>query len=149
LKTGASEPAEIGLSFIGSGSVDDKSVPAERFAFARYWLYTYTAADLAVRVDSWLPYRARAEVAQPAWLETPRMWIRGYRATVNSADVEVRRSPHNLVMIPLEPGHSTVALEFAAPLWLRLAFWICFGSWVALLAGGVRRVVVQARTFAA
>jgi hypothetical protein len=149
LESGSNQLADFGLIFIGSNSIDYKTPPASRFTFARYWLYSYTAKDLPVVIDSWMPYRARTEVAQPAWLETPRMWLRGYHALVNGRDVEVTRSPNNLVMIPLESGASSVTLRYSAPWWLAAAFWLSLSSWMAVLAVAVRRVIAQSRVFAA
>lgn len=147
LATSVDEPIAASFHFLGSGAQDSHSFASPRFAFARYWLYTYEAADLAVKIDSFLPYRARTDVAGAAWLETPRMWLTGYRANVNGQPAEVRRSPDNLVMIALPPGSSTIALDFFAPWWLRGAFWMTFLGWTVVLLAGARRVVTTARAF--
>jgi hypothetical protein len=149
LETAVDTPIVAHFRFLGSGAKDSHSFATPRFAFARYWLYTYEPADLAVKVDSLLPYRVRTDVARAAWLETPRMWLTGYRATVNGAAAEVRRSPDNLVMISLPPGPSTIALDYFAPWWLRGAFWICLTSWAIVIATGIRRVRLTARAWPA
>ncbi len=146
LETAVDVPVAAHFRFLGSGSKDSHSFATPRFAFARYWLYTYESDDLAVKIDSLLPYRARTDVARAAWLETPRMWLTGYRAKVNGQPAEVRRSPDNLVMIALPPGPSTIALDYFAPWWLRGAFWMCLIGWLALVTAGVRRVLATART---
>jgi hypothetical protein len=147
LQTSGSQPADVALTFVGSGSIDSNTPPSERFAFARYWLYTYTPDDLPIVVESWLPYRARLEAARPAWLETPRMWLRDYRATVNDQPAEIRRSPQNLVMVAVETGRNEVGLKYVAPWWLATMFWICIASWLALLGAGIRCTLAQARAF--
>ena len=118
----------------------------ERFAFAHFWLFTYDRSNLPVRVSSWIPYRAEAETAIPAWLETPRVWQRGWQARVNGRRVEVRSSPHALAMIPLEPGTSHVELTFQVPLWLSAWFWLCAAGWSVLLLALARGVVRRAAT---
>ena len=118
---------------------------AEKFEFARFWLYAYSPEDLPVRVLSWVPYRAETETAVPAWLETPRVWQRGWRAEVNGRPVATQPSPQNLVMIPIEPGANRVLLTFRPPLWLSAWFWLCLAGWAALLgrvAGQVTRLAL-------
>ena len=149
LATAVDQPVAARFHFLDSGAPDPHSFPSPQFAFARYWLYTYEAGDLAVKIDSLLPYRARTAVAGAAWLETPRMWLTGYRATVNGQPAEVRRSPDNLVMIALPPGESAIALDYFAPWWLRGAFWMGLLSWCAVVLAGARRVITTARTFPA
>jgi hypothetical protein len=118
-----------------------------RFSFGYFWLYAYDLRDLAVKVDSWIPYRARVEVATPAYLETPRVWLGRYRARVNGKHVDIRRSPDDLVMIPLNPGASTVELIYTAPWWLQTVLWGCVGSWVTLVALHLRRMATLALQF--
>ena len=117
----------------------------KRYAFARYWLFRYAPADLPVVVRSWIPYRAETEVAVPAWLETPRIWLKGYRAQVNGRPAAVRRSPENLVMVELPPGRSDVTLTYQAPWWLRLSFWSCAGAWLVVIAASFRRTVAASQ----
>jgi hypothetical protein len=112
----------------------------EQFEFARFWLYSYSPDDLPIRVTSWVPYRAETETAIPAFLETPRIWQRGWRATVNGRPVATEASPQNLVMVPLAAGPSRVLLTFHAPAWLTAWFWLCLAGWAALLGAGARRV---------
>lgn len=141
------QPVAAHLQFVGSGALDEHSFPSPRFAFARFWLYRYTARDLAVQVESLVPYRARTETANAAWLETPRMWLTGYRATVNGETAEVRRSPDNLVMVALPAGANTVALAYVAPWWLSALFWLCALGWSGLIVTSVRGVLATARRF--
>jgi hypothetical protein len=111
------------------------------YAFGRFWLYQFTPQNLAVMVKSWIPYRAEVEVAVPAYLETPRMWLGGYRATVNGRAAATRRSPDNLVAVELQPGRNDVMLTYRAPWWLRLSFWSCALGWLGVTAVGLRRMV--------
>lgn len=110
------------------------------FEFARFRLYTYSPDDLPIRILSWIPYRAKTETAVPAYLETPRVWQKGWQATVNGRPVATETSPQNLVMIPLEPGSSEVVLTFHPSLWLSAWFWFCLSTWAVLLAWGATSV---------
>ena len=53
------------------------------FSAGRYWLYTYERSRLPIVVESWIPYRVRFTAPRPAFLESPRMWLKDWRATVN------------------------------------------------------------------
>ena len=134
--------ADLRMAFIAQGQV-----LMEEFIFAHYWLYTYEPTDLGVVVHSLMPYRARVDTALPVYLETPRMWLRGYLGRVNGKPVEAVRSHQNLVMIALEPGASEVALDYHPPWWLAGSFWIGLLGWSALAARGFWRLSHQARTF--
>ncbi len=112
----------------------------EEFEFARFWLFTYDLADLPVRVSSWIPYRAETETALPAFLETPRIWQRGWEAKVNGRRVVTRESAQHLVMVPLAPGTSEVELRYRPPLWLAGWFWLAVLGWILLLGGTVRQI---------
>jgi hypothetical protein len=116
----------------------------EQFDFAHFWLYTYDLANLPIRITSWIPYRAETETALPAFLETPRVWQRGWRAEVNGHRVVTQESPQHLVMIPLEPGTSQVVLTFRPPFWLSTWFWLCLAGWVTLLACAAQQIIRRA-----
>ena len=122
-----------------------RPIPSEQFDFARFWLFTYDSSNLPVRVSSWIPYRAETESAVPAFLETPRIWQRGWRAEVNGHRVATRESPQHLVMVPLEPGGSEVTLTYHPPLWLGAWAWLCLAGWVGLLGWVGRGVIRRAR----
>jgi hypothetical protein len=116
----------------------------DRFEFARFRLYTYAPGDLPIRVVSWVPYRAEMETAIPAFLETPRIWQKGWRAAVNGRPVATEVSPQNLVMIPVEAGANSVLLTFHPPIWLAAWFWLCLAGWTVLLAWITTRVAGRA-----
>ena len=118
----------------------------KQYAFGRFWLYQFTPQDLAIVVKSWIPYHAEVEVAVPAFLETPRMWLGGYRATVNGRPEATRRSPDNLVAVELQPGRNDVVLTYRAPWWLRVSFWSCVLGWAGIVAAGLRRMVAAVQS---
>ncbi len=104
------------------------------FTAGRYWLYTYERSRLPISVESWIPYRVRFTAPRPAYLESPRMWLKDWRATVNGVAVAPERSPEGLVMVPVPAGPNTVTLDYVPPFAVQASFWIFAGAWV--LAGG-------------
>ena len=98
--------------------------------FARYRLQRIDEQALPVRVSSLIPYRATVRSPDAALLETPRMFVPGYAATVNGAPVAVRKSAEGLVAFAVPQGESQVELRFAGPLPLHLAFWLSAAGWL-------------------
>ena len=131
-------PAEPPLRFVAPEFL------GQQFAFARFWLFSYAPEDLPIHVLSWVPYRAELGSAGPAYLETPRIWQRGWRAEVNGQPVAAQESPHHLVMIPVEPGESRVVLSFRPALWLSALFWASLAGWAGLAGWCFTRVTRKA-----
>jgi hypothetical protein len=95
-------------------------------------LIEYDRNALPVRVDSWIPYRARVDSPAAAWLETPRMFQVGYVAAVDGAPAAVEKSPDGFVCVAVPRGASTVALIYKAPGGLQVLFWISVLSGVGI-----------------
>ena len=89
-------------------------------------LMSYDRDSLPVRVDSWIPYRAHIRSPSAAWLETPRMYQVGYRATLDRKAAEVCKSQEGLVCVAVPQGESNVELSYIAPAGLKLLFWLSF-----------------------
>lgn len=106
--------------------------------FGRYNLRAYDPQQMPVVVTGWTPFQARASTAAPSWLETPRMYIDGYRANVNGNPVEVRRSPSGLVMTPIPAGSSKVTIDYPGPWPLRFAFYLSLSAWIGVLVLALR-----------
>ncbi len=122
----------INLRFIPTGP---GAVPANYIPFARYRFAAYDPEKLPLRVDSLMPLRARVQSPAPALLETPRMSVPGYVATVNGVNAPVHKSQQGLVTFPVPAGESRVELRFVGPLALRIAFWLSFGAWIGGATG--------------
>jgi len=114
------------------------------YVFGRFQLYDYRPGELAIVVESWIPYRAAVDVAVPAFLETPRMWLGGYRARDDGRPAMVRRSPNNLAMVELHPGANEVTLTYHPPWWLGLSFWATAIGWAVVAVTGLRRLIPAA-----
>jgi hypothetical protein len=136
--TGAA-PLNLQWSFAGT---PDPAVTAGSDDFARLRVQAFRPQDLQVKTLGLIPYRAQVTLAAPAYLETPRVFIPGYRAKVNGRPVEVTASPDYLAMIPLEPGANDVEMSFRPPAIQWLALGISASAWLGLasvLAWRLRR----------
>ena len=101
---------------------------------ARYWLYRYSPDDLPIRVHSFTPLRAEVLAPCDSWLETTRVWMEGYSATVDGQSALVTRSPDNLVLVSVPKGTSSVRLTYSAPLILSVSYWVTLGGWAVIIA---------------
>lgn len=99
-------------------------------------LLSYDPAALPVRVQSWIPYRTLVTSPAPAWLETPRMYQVGYRATVQGRPALVRKSPDGFVCVAVPEGASSVELSYVAPAGLSILFWLSLLSMAAVAGCG-------------
>jgi hypothetical protein len=126
--------------------VISNNLSANRKVFARYWCYEYDSRSLPVAVESWVPYRARVTTERACYLETPRLWLNGWRARVNGVPAKTIRSKENLVMVPVGAGQSTVTLEYVPPLMLTLAFWSSLAGWCCLSVAFIASVGLAPET---
>lgn len=130
--TGASGP--LVLPLFASAPIDAGLAVRPFPVGLRSW--RYDRASLPIRVETWLPFRARL-VASGAgrFLETARQLVPGYRARVNgrAVAVTVLRSGGPLV-VPLDTGGNVVELDYRAPLGVRAAGWLSSLSWLLGLA---------------
>jgi hypothetical protein len=110
--------------------------------FARLYLQPYSIAGLPIKISSWMPYRAQttAPIAG-AWLETPRMYLSGYAATVNGHNADVTESPSGLVAVRLQAGENDVVLRYPGPWLLRASYWLALFTWTVVIGNLIRRAV--------
>lgn len=101
----------------------------------RLEVFPFEPAGAPIRIEGLLPYHATIESPGPGWLETPKLMIPGYAATVNGQAVPVSRSPDNLVMIPVEAGRSDIQLAYPGPWLVRAAFWVSTLAWLGFFGG--------------
>ncbi len=99
------------------------------------WL-RYDPAELPIRVESWLPFRARLDAPEAGtFLQTPRQLVPGYLARVNGRAVApVALRPGGPLALPLERGQNLVELEYRGPDRLRAAFALSALCWLVSLA---------------
>jgi hypothetical protein len=111
------------------------------FDFARYELWTYNPQDLPINVTSWVPYRILVNANEDGYVETPRLWLPGYRARVNGRTVQAVRSNDHRVMIPVPAGYSDITIKYVPPLVVEISYWIGIVTWLLISAGGVTWLV--------
>lgn len=86
-------------------------------------VFAFQPEELPIRTLSLMPLEIQTTAAQAGYVETPRVLIPGYRATVNGIDTPVVRSLEGLVAVPVSAGPARVVVSYEGPRALRLAFW--------------------------
>ena len=109
--------------------------------FARVQITSYDPEKMAVRTTGLIPYRATITTATPAFLETPRLFLPGFVATLNGKDVPVTASPNHHAMIGLHRGQNDVELRYTGTPLLRGAFYLSAACWLGLLGFGLRAAI--------
>jgi hypothetical protein len=120
-------PEEIELSLVAPGSEAQS-----RMRFADFKLEATTLDRLPIAVKSLVPLRARVRAEAAGYLEVPRMFVRGYIATVNGQPAHVQASPDGLVLLPVPAGDSQIQVRYLGPWILRVAFWTTFTGWLGV-----------------
>ena len=104
--------------------------------FANVIVSRYQPELALVRVEELLPfYRVAATLPADGWIETSRVWLPGYRATLDGKTVQLLRSHRGLAMAAAGPGLHRLELHYTGTttLWVALAVsaltWIGGGGW--------------------
>ena len=127
LWTTGEQPEEIELHLVAPG-IDSQA----RMQFANFKLEAVAPDRLPIVVESLVPLRARVRAENAGYLEVPRMFLDGYRATVDGRPVYVQASPDALVLLPVPAGESWVEVRYVGPRLLRAAFWLSCAGWCAV-----------------
>lgn len=125
---------EISLRFIPTSERDG---PAKHRNFGSFAWRPLDPSNEPVAITSLLPFQASVNTPTAAWVETPRMYLRGYEATVNGRSENVRASPAGLAMIAVAPGASRIELRYRAPALIRLSYCAALAAWALLLGGAL------------
>lgn len=105
--------------------------------FARVTVEPLETAGHVIELHSLLPFRASVTTDRSAVLETPRIHLPGYHATVNGGDVDVFRTPEGLVGVPVRAGTSDVVVSYPGSPVLRWAYGVCGCAWLSLALCGM------------
>jgi len=99
-------------------------------------VYAFQPDDLPIRTNSLIPLSLSVTAPEAAFVETPRVFIPGYRAAVDGVTTAVVRSPQGLVSVLIPAGRSEVVVSYVGPMKLRLSFWfsLCGLPLLALFA---------------
>jgi len=109
--------------------------------FAHFTLTEIDPSTRPVELISLFPFKATVRSTAAAWLETPRMFMPGYRATVDRLPVEPRCSPQGLTMLPIPAGNHDVGLVLEPPSVLRAAYWITLAAWLTVAASAAANII--------
>jgi hypothetical protein len=81
-----------------------------------------------------MPYRARVTSKSAVFLETPRLSVNSYEASVDGQRTPVQTSKDGYVIVPVEPGTHEVKVAYEAPVVVRVAYWTGILGWLAFIA---------------
>ncbi len=132
-----SEPAgdDIAIRFIPTAPGE---APGDFKKFGSYRLFGIDPDRQPVSVETLLPFVAHVRTEVPALLETPRMFMPGYEATLDGRRAEVLRSDAGLAAIAVPPGYHAAELWFKAPIPLRISYWAAIACWAGVIALAVQ-----------
>jgi hypothetical protein len=102
-------------------------------AFGSFEFRELTPGDEPVEVTALEPFTARVRTQRAALLETPRMYMPGYLATVDARPVAPVRSSDSLTEIEVPAGEHVVTLAYQGPLLLRISYWGALLGWAGAI----------------
>lgn len=111
--------------------------------FANLYVSTLDTSALPIRLDSFIPYRAHVASAQGGTLESFRVYMPGYHASIDGVDSPVSETKEHLVAVRVPSGSHDVEIRFVgtAKLWVAAA--VSAAGWTGLLLcfalGSLRR----------
>jgi hypothetical protein len=97
-------------------------------AFADFDLREVNPAAFPVELESLVPLTGRVRSPEASWLETPRRFIPGYVALVDSVPSQVSASPEGSVMVEVPAGDHSFQVSYAGSPMLVAGFWVSFGT---------------------
>lgn len=83
------------------------------------------------RLEALDPLRVLVREARAGWLETERVYLPGYRATVDDQPAPVVSSPERLAMIPVPAGRHSIELRYVGTTRVWLAAALSLLAWSA------------------
>ncbi len=95
-------------------------------------ILAFTEQDLPIRTTSLTPLTVDLTTPQSGYLETPRMLVPGYEATVNGKAAVLIPSPAGFAAVAVPPGADHVVLFYPGPAVVRRAFWLSLAGFLAL-----------------
>ncbi|HEU5081261.1 MAG TPA: hypothetical protein VFT72_18760, partial [Opitutaceae bacterium] len=88
-----------------------------------------------LRVTSLVPFQVTVDSSRPALLETPRVFVPGYRATVNGHPENIVVTENKLTAVAIPAGRNEVRLDYKASPWLSTAYFSAISVWALLVLG--------------
>ncbi len=92
----------------------------------------FRPTTLPIQLRGLMPYEATVRASVAGYLETPQVFVPGYKATVNGVVVPVRHSFEGLVAVPVPAGASDITVSYPGPPGLNTAWWLAVLSFCGL-----------------
>jgi hypothetical protein len=137
LRDTSGQPDSLGIRFFPN-SDSSGEWPTLHEPFARVTLERFEGVDHVVQLISLTPFHAVVRAERDAILETPRVRVPGYRASVNGRKAAVLTTPDDLVGVRVPAGTSDVRVDYRGSPALRFTYWLSACAWFALAAGVLR-----------
>jgi hypothetical protein len=141
LWTTASAPERITLRFIPT----DGAKPEQFRDFGELRLREISAESEPVRVREFAPLRVEVRSPVAATLATPRMMLAGYRVTIDGTPAPFGTAGDGTLQVPVPPGEHVVAIDYAPPTPVALAYYLGLLGWAGLCAGAAIRALAGVR----
>lgn len=112
---------------------------AAQTRLARFTLTPVPASAQPVVLQDLVPLRVRVQAGTAGYLETPRVWLPDYHATVAGQVVPTQSSPEGLLLVPVPAGESEVVVSYPGPWYLLPSFRLSLAGWLTLGAFALLR----------
>jgi hypothetical protein len=141
LWTTAANPSVVRLR-LASG---DPRMPVQG-DLAEFTLEETDRAKLPVELEQLEPeLRCRVRAPEDAWLVTPRMYVRGYIASVDGRPARAIESDEGMVLVAVPAGVHEVELRYVGFPALRWAFFTTLAGWLGVLGAIMVRRIARGR----
>ena len=107
--------------------------PAGEVLRARVLAAPLVPDDLVIRVESWTPFSAVVKADRACFLETPKLFVPGYQASVDRAPETVISSANGLVSVPVPRGEHLVQIAYKGSAALRASYYVSMTGWLTVL----------------
>jgi hypothetical protein len=108
----------------------------QRIGLGTMTSYTVAAADHYFSLDKLLPLEISLDAPYPVVVETPRIFLKGYTATVDGRAAPVIKSPQGLASVSVDQGPHRLQVVFQADPLLKWSYRGAEAAWIFLLGYG-------------
>jgi len=127
LENSTGDPEHVSLVFLRRTG----NRPGVRFG--RVAIEPLADSTRAIRLDSLIPFRVHVSAVRGGYLESPRLFVPGYRATVDGRAAPVSKSRSGLVAVRVDRGEHEVVVSYPGCRILRWSFFGTTSAWIFLI----------------